>query len=123
MRENRSVKLHPNICQTFSIGIVILEICTFIDGESFYDMYRMKLNEVSISRAEEMMEKLKYSKLLINLLRIMLSNHNDRPLPSQIHLSFKPYEQQILSLQPFKFDTNKIYESLQNSKVSITSQY
>jgi hypothetical protein len=123
MRETRSIKLHPNICQTFSIAIIILEICTFIDGESFYDMFRMKLNEVSISRAEEMMEKLKYSKLLINLLRIMLSNHNDRPLPSQIYLSFKPYEQQILNLQPFKFDTNKIYESLQNSKVSITSQY
>jgi hypothetical protein len=48
----------------------------------------------------------------------MLSGQNDRPLPSQIYLTFKPYEQQINSLQPFKFDTNRIYESLYNSKIS-----
>jgi hypothetical protein len=65
-----------------------------------------------------MVEKLKYSKLLVNLLKIMLSGQNDRPLPSQIYLTFKPYEQQINSLQPFKFDTNRIYESLYNSKTS-----
>lgn len=65
-----------------------------------------------------MVENLKYSKLLVNLLKIMLSGQNDRPLPSQIYYTFKPYEQQINSLQSFKFDTNRIYESLHNSKVS-----
>jgi hypothetical protein len=50
MRENRSSKVHPNICQTFSIAIIILEICTFIDGESFYDMFRMKINDVALAR-------------------------------------------------------------------------
>lgn len=38
-----------------------------------------------------MIEKLKYSKLLANLLKIMLSGQNDRPLPSQIYMTFKPY--------------------------------
>jgi hypothetical protein len=69
------------------------------------------------------MHKLNYSKLLVNLLRIMLSEYTDRPLPSQVYLTFKPYEQQILSLKNFKFDTGKIYESLQNSKVSVSSKY
>lgn len=123
MRENRGPKLHPNICQTFSVAVLILEICTFIDAESFYDMYRMRMNEVAVSRALEAAERLKYSKLLLNLLRIMLSDHADRPLPSQVYLTFKPYEQEIVNLQGFKFDTNKIYESLQNSKVSLASRY
>lgn len=86
-------------------------------------MYRMKINELNIERALEMVEKQKYSKLLINLLRIMLSGFSDRPLPSQIYLTFKPYEQEIKNLQGFKFDTSKIYESLHNSKASITSLY
>ena len=115
--------MHPNICQTFSIAVLILEICTFIDGESFYDMYRMRINEVALSRALEAAERQKYSKLLLNLLRIMLSDHGDRPLPSQVYLTFKPYEQEIINLQGFKFDTNKIYETLQNSKVSLPTRY
>ncbi len=43
MRDNSS-KVHPNICQTFSIAIILIEICTFIEGDSFYDLYRMKIN-------------------------------------------------------------------------------
>ena len=65
----------------------------------------------------------KYSKLLINLLKTMLSSHTERPLPSQVYLTFKPYEHQITNLQSFKFDPNKMNENLQNSKVSIISQY
>lgn len=86
-------------------------------------MHRMRINDVAISRALEAAERLKYSKLLLNLLRIMLSDQADRPLPSQVYLTFKPYEAEIVSLQGFKFDTNKIYESLQNSKVSVASKY
>ena len=51
MREKRNGKLHPNICQTFTIAIVIIEICTFIEGESFYDQQRMRINEVNLGRA------------------------------------------------------------------------
>jgi len=51
----------------------------------------MKINKVNLGRALEMIEKLKYSKLLVNLLKIMLSGQNDRPLPSQIYQTFKPY--------------------------------
>lgn len=83
----------------------------------------MKINEVALARCLETVEKMKYSKLLQNLLRIMLSDHVDRPLPSQIYLTFKPYETEIINLQSFKFDTTKIYETLQNSKVSVTSRY
>lgn len=50
-REGRQAKVHPNICQTFSIAIVILEVCTFLEGDSFYDMYRMRFNDVVLSRA------------------------------------------------------------------------
>ena len=46
----------------------------------------------------------KYSKLLVSLIRTILSfNDADRPLPSQIYETFKPYEKKILSLKPFKF--------------------
>ncbi len=48
----------------------------------------------------------------------MMSGYNDRPLPSQIYMTFKPYENEIVNLLPFKFDANKIYESLNNSKIS-----
>ncbi len=37
------------------------------------------------------MRKLGYSRLIQNLVRVMLSNQNDRPLPSQIYAVFKPY--------------------------------
>ena len=50
-KENRQRKLHPNICQTYSIAIIILEICMFKDGETFYDIFRMKINETAIGRA------------------------------------------------------------------------
>lgn len=118
LQRSKGSKLHPNICQTYSIAIVIIEVCTFMEGESFYDMYRMRMNEVNLARAMEIIERLKYSKLLVSLLKIMLSGYNDRPLPSQIYLTFKPYENDIVNLMPFKFDANKIYESLNNSKIS-----
>ena len=122
MREGRPVKgVHPNICQTFSIAIVLLEVCTFLEGDSFYDMYRMKFNEVVLGRALEMVDKLKYSKLLGKLIAVMASGPADRPLPSQLHQIFRPYEKQIVNLLEFKFDTQKIYDNLQNSSVSLAS--
>jgi hypothetical protein len=73
LRDKRNHKMHPNICQTFTIAILIIEICTFIEGESFYDQTRMRINEVNLGRALEIVERQRYSKLLINLLRIMLA--------------------------------------------------
>ena len=64
---------------------------------------------MNLGRALEIVERQKYSKLLVNLLKIMLANQMDRPLPSQIHTTFKPYEFEITNLQPFRFDTSKIY--------------
>jgi hypothetical protein len=51
LREKRGQKLHPNICQTFSIAVIVIEICTFIEGESFYDQSRLRINEVNLARA------------------------------------------------------------------------
>ena len=109
MRENRGAKLHPNICQTYSIALIIVEVCCFIEGESFYDLHKMKINESNLARAIEMVDKNKYSKLLVNLLKIMTTGPNDRPLPSQIYTTFKPYEQEIVNLKQIRFDTSKIY--------------
>lgn len=81
-------------------------MCTFIDGESFYNQNSLMLNESTLERAEEIVSK-NYSKLLYNLLRTMLSGHYDRPLPSQIYAVFQPYEQEILRLRPFQFQLQK----------------
>lgn len=83
----------------------------------------MRLNEVNLGRALEIVERQRYSKLLINLLKIMLAGQSDRPLPSQIYTTFKPYEREITNLQPFQFDTSKIYESLQASRISVDSHF
>lgn len=74
-----------------------------------------------MQRAEEVMRRSKYSKLLQNLIRIMLSSCLDRPLPSQIYSAFKPYEKEILMLEPFRFDISKMYGSLHNSDASFGS--
>ena len=106
MRERIEKRINPNISETYSIAIIVLEMCTFIDGESFYNQSSLMLNESTLERAEEIVSK-NYSKLLYNLLRTMLSGHYDRPLPSQIYAVFQPYEQEILRLRPFQFQLQK----------------
>lgn len=104
MRDTRSrIKFHPNVCQTFSLGIIILEIATFIEGDSFYDMKNRRINDKVLLKGINMIEKLNYSKLLQSIVRVMISNGNDRPLPSQIYAVFKPYEKYILNLEKFEF--------------------
>lgn len=39
------IKINPNVCQTFSLGIIILELTTFIQGDSFYDMKNKRMND------------------------------------------------------------------------------
>jgi hypothetical protein len=81
-------------------------MCTFIDGENFYNEKAMIINQAILEQAEEIMLK-HYSKLLCNLLRAMLSGHYDRPLPSQIFALFEPYADEILRLRPFAFELQK----------------
>jgi hypothetical protein len=64
------------------------------------------------------MNKLGYSKLLQSLVRVMLSNANDRPLPSQIYAVFKPYEKCILNLEKFGFELRNLYNSFYPSQVT-----
>jgi hypothetical protein len=64
------------------------------------------------------MEKNNYSKLLQNLLKIMLSDINDRPLPSQILDIFKPYKRKIMQFRPFNLHSLFIlWENVHKSKV------
>ena len=62
-------------------------------------MHKMRINESNLGRAVELVEKNKYSKLLVNLLKIMTSWFYNGPLPSQIYTTFRPYEQEIVSLK------------------------
>jgi hypothetical protein len=59
------------------------------------------MNDKVLEKAFYMLQKIGYSKLLQNLIRVMLSNQNDRPLPSQVYSVFKPYEKYILNLDRF----------------------
>lgn len=95
------IKIHQNVCQTFSLGMIILEIATFIEGDSFYDMKNKRINEKVVEKGVQMIQQLGYSKLLQSLVRVMISNGNDRPLPSQVYAVFKPYEKYILNLERF----------------------
>lgn len=61
------------------------------------------MNQHAFDYALNKMASLKYSRLFCNLIRVMLSNYQDRPLPSQIYEMFRPYEYQILHFLPFSF--------------------
>lgn len=90
MREHIDKRINPSIAETFAVGIIILELTTFINGEDFYDMQRVTLNDYELKRADHNLSQ-SYSKLLYNLTRTMLSGQYDRPLPSQIYAVFAPY--------------------------------
>jgi hypothetical protein len=45
MRERIDKKINPNIAETFAIGIIVLELATFINGNYFYDANKMALND------------------------------------------------------------------------------
>ena len=116
MRENIDKKINPNIADTFALGIIALELATFIPGEDFYDMSGLVLNDWVLQRADGLLQA-KYSRLLYNLTRTLLSGHYDRPLPSQTYQVFRPYESRILSLRAFNFQT----APLNNSNASLMS--
>lgn len=97
----RHFRVNPNVCQTYSLGLVILGLATFTEIAGFYDMVLLRLDAKYISQAISKFSALKYSSTLKNLMRVMLSGYGDRPLPSQIYLVFQPYEAQIMQFKPF----------------------
>lgn len=91
MREKIDKKINYSIAETFSLGIVILELATYYNGDAFYDMEKMILNDRALQEADHILFN-NYSRLLYNLVKTMLSGIYDRPLPSQIYSVFEPYE-------------------------------
>ena len=116
MRERIDKRINHNIAETFAVGIIVLELATFISGEDFYDMQRIALNDYNLRRADSILGQ-NYSKLLYNLVRTMLSGQYDRPLPSQIHSVFRPYEHRILALQPFSFQPQNTQMNVSNASL------
>jgi hypothetical protein len=83
--------------------MILLEVCSLIDSETLYDGRGRAINEQLMGQVLGFVQK-KYSKLLVSLIKTMVSfNETDRPLPSQVYDTFKPYEKSILNLRPFKF--------------------
>ena len=68
----------------------MMELTTFIDGSSFYDLQNLTLRQNLLQQADQILFQ-NYSRLLYNLVRTMLSGQYDRPLPSQIHSVFHIY--------------------------------
>lgn len=91
----------------------MLEVCTFIDGEQFYNK-SYTFNENMFKKAFFLIEK-SYSPLLKNLVGVMLSRYEDRPLPSQIYDVFSPFKKEIFSLEKFNFDNLHLEQSLKES--------
>lgn len=92
-------------------------MATFTDGNNFYDMNRMTLNDFELKRADQILAQ-NYSKLLYNFTRTLLSGQYDRPLPSQIYSVFCPFENKILNLKPFNFQPQP---NMHNSNASLMS--
>ena len=44
MREKIDKRINYNIAETFSLGIIIMEIATYFNGDAFYDMNRLVIN-------------------------------------------------------------------------------
>jgi hypothetical protein len=83
--------------------MILLEVCSLIDSESLYDFKNKTINEAMMTQVLSFVQK-KYSKLLVSLIKTATSmSESDRPLPSQVYDTFRPYEKNILNLKPFKF--------------------
>ena len=88
----RRFRIVPNICQSFSLGIIVIALTSLSKADIFYDFVNMKIIFQNIEYAMERTYKMGYSKLLTNLIKVMLSSYKDRPLPSQIMQIIQPYE-------------------------------
>ena len=80
--------INPNISQTYSIGIVLLILTTKCNPINLYaPPYDINPKNIEIQLSQ--IAQLGYSRLLTNLIKIMLSSYKNRPLPSQIRQIFK----------------------------------
>jgi hypothetical protein len=84
-------KLSPNICQVYSLGIVLLTLATNCNPHTLYTP-PFSVNRPQLESQLSKLSTLGYSKLLCNLLRIMVAPYANRPLASQIRQIFKQYE-------------------------------
>ena len=96
----KQYNVNPNISQVFSLGILLLSITTKCNPVNLYSP-PFEINAANIGAQLEKLKSSGYSRLLLNLVKIMLSPYKNRPLPSQIRQIFKESEAEILSLSPF----------------------
>lgn len=80
--------INPNICQVFSLGILLLILATKCSSSAFY-AHPCSFNEKALALELDKLPQLGYSRLMCNLIRIMLSPYHNRPLASQIRQTFK----------------------------------
>jgi hypothetical protein len=86
----KQLNINPNVCQTFSIAILMLSLADNRSAEEFY-LPGMQVNGRTIGEALGRMTARGYSRLFGNLLTAMLSRSRYRPLPSQIYEIFSQY--------------------------------
>jgi hypothetical protein len=81
----RQFGANPNVCQTYSLALLLLVLTTFHHPSIFYDGESSLINEKAIAYALNLTSSKGYSRLLVNLIRVMLSLYPNRPLPSQVY--------------------------------------
>jgi hypothetical protein len=70
----KQIGLNPNICQTFSLGILILSLADGIPPEAFY-LPSLQMNGKLIGEAIGRLSVKGFSRLFYNLMRAMLSKY------------------------------------------------
>jgi hypothetical protein len=86
----KEYNINPNICQVYSIGVLLLVLATKCNISSIY-VPPLTINENVVAFELDRLPQFGYSRLLCNLIRIMLSPYHNRPLPSQIRQTFKQF--------------------------------
>ena len=84
----KQFNINPNLCQVFSLAILLIVLTTKCHHILLYSPPFM-VNEQSIKSSIEKMSALGYSKLLTNLVKVMIAPYRNRPFPHQIYETFK----------------------------------
>ena len=88
---HRNSPLDYQVQQTYNIGLILLEICTFLHSpQNLYP--NLSLHPIQVNQYLQNISH-NYSELLCTLIGVMLSSFSDRPLPSQIYQIFSPFKQ------------------------------
>jgi hypothetical protein len=86
----KQINVNPNICQTYSLAVLLLGLADGTPPEGFY--VGLQVDGRAIGEALGRLAGKGYSRLLANLLTAMLSEYRYRPLPSQVYEVFSQYE-------------------------------